>query len=130
MASSLKQLKNINMKYSFIFIALSVEAVVAFPFVAKLPGVDSSLLRNVRRESHDRRQQSGGANPGGPLTCPNNPHHAPAAGITAQYPYNNAKNGAAGNGKGGYQVPAPGDDAHKFIAPGSAHHCDTLVRLC
>lgn len=32
--------------------------------------------------------------------------------------YNNAKNGSAGDGKGGFQVPAPGDTAHQFVAPG------------
>ncbi|EKG16824.1 Chloroperoxidase [Macrophomina phaseolina MS6] len=40
--------------------------------------------------------------------------------MTARFPYNNAKNGVPGNGKGGYQVPAPGDTAHQFIAP-TAH---------
>ncbi|KAH9224889.1 putative aromatic peroxygenase [Leptodontidium sp. 2 PMI_412] len=99
------------MKYSLATIALAAEVVTAFPFVANQPGVDSSLLRI--------RQQSGGANPGGPLTCPYNPpeKHVPAPGITAQYPYNNAKNGQKGNEKGGYQVPAPRDTAHRFIAP-------------
>ena len=33
--------------------------------------------------------------------------------------YNSAKNGQPGKGKGGYLVPAKGDTAHKFIAPGS-----------
>src|SRR4051812_18159707 len=101
------------MKYSLATIALAAEAVTAFPFVANQPGVDSSLLRI--------RQQSGGANPGGPLTCPYNPpeKHVPAPGVTAQFPYNNAKNGKKGNEKGGYQVPAPGDTAHRFIAPTS-----------
>ncbi|CZR51721.1 uncharacterized protein PAC_01598 [Phialocephala subalpina] len=97
------------MKYSLMSIVLAAEAVTAFPFVANMPGVDSSLLR---------RQQSGGSNPGGPASCPNNPNHVPAPGITAQYPYNGAKNGKKGNGKGGYQVPAPGDTAHQFVAPG------------
>jgi hypothetical protein len=85
---------------------------MAFPFVAEMPGVDSSLLRSRKR------QQSGGANPGGPATCPNNLIHVAAPGISDQYPYNGAKNGQPGNGKGGYQVPAPGDTAHYFVAPG------------
>ncbi|PMD35393.1 putative aromatic peroxygenase [Hyaloscypha variabilis F] len=101
------------MKYSLIAVALAAEAVTAFPFVANMPGVDSSLLRN-----RPKRQQSGGSHPGGPATCPNNPDHVPAPGITDQYPYNGAKNGQPGNGKGGYQVPAPGDTAHYFVAPG------------
>jgi len=67
------------MKYSLIAVALAAEAVTAFPFVANMPGVDSSLLRN-----RPKRQQSGGSHPGGPATCPNNPDHVPAPGITDQ----------------------------------------------
>lgn len=96
--------------------ALAAEAVTAFPFVANMPGVDSSLLRL------NRRQSSGGSNPGGPATCPGvngGQTHVPAPGITDEYPYNGAKNGLPGNGKGGYQVPAPGDTAHQFVAPGA-----------
>ena len=52
------------------------------------------------------------------LTCPFNSQHQPAAPVTSKYPYNNAKNGLPGNGKGDYQVPAPGDTAHHFEAPG------------
>jgi len=106
------------MKYSLITIALAAEAVTAFPFVANMPGVDSSMLRN-----RPKRQQSGGADPGGPLSCPAhwqdpNYQHVPAPGITDEFPYNGAKNGQAGNGKGGYKVPADGDTAHQFVAPG------------
>lgn len=36
----------------------------------------------------------------------------------ARYPYNSAQNGLPGKGIGGYQVPAPGDTAHQFVAPG------------
>ena len=32
--------------------------------------------------------------------------------------HNNVKNGQQGNRKGGYQVPAPGDTAHRFVKPG------------
>lgn len=46
-----------------------------------------------------------------------NPDHVPAPGVTDEFPYNNAKNGLPGNGKGGYQVPAPGDKAHQFVPP-------------
>ncbi|CZT50958.1 uncharacterized protein RSE6_12033 [Rhynchosporium secalis] len=96
------------MKYSLAAIAFAAEAVTAFPFVSQQAGVDSSLFV---------RQQSGGSNPGGPVTCPFNSNHVPAPGIKAPYLYNNAKNGQKGNEKGGYKVPADGDDAHKFIAP-------------
>lgn len=97
------------MRYFLLAVALVVETVTAYPFVAGLPGVDSSLFR--------KRQQSGGLN-GGTATCPFNPNHVPAAPVTAQYPYNGAVNGLPGKGKGGYQVPAPGDTAHQFVAPG------------
>jgi hypothetical protein len=53
-----------------------------------------------------------------PKNCPYNPKHVPAAAWDPKFPYNYAKNGLPGKGKGGYQVPAPGDEAHKFIAPG------------
>jgi hypothetical protein len=98
------------MQYTFLSFALAAPAVMAFPFVSQMPGVDSSLFA--------KRQQSGGSNPGGPATCPFNPKHVPAPGITAKYPYNGAKNGAPGKGVGGYQVPAPGDTAHQFVMPG------------
>jgi hypothetical protein len=98
------------MKYTLFSLALAAPSVVAFPFVARMPGVDSSLLA--------KRQQSGGSNPGGPATCPNNPNHVPAPGITDKYPYNGAKGGAPGKGVGGYQVPATGDTAHQFVKPG------------
>jgi hypothetical protein len=47
-----------------------------------------------------------------------NGDHQPAAAYNAKYPYNGAKNGVPGKGQGGYQVPAAGDDAHKYVAPG------------
>jgi hypothetical protein len=37
--------------------------------------------------------------------------------LTRTSPYNSAKGGVPGKGIGGYLVPAPGDDAHQFIAP-------------
>jgi len=106
------------MKYSIISVALAAEAVTAFPFVMDMPGVDSSLIRNVRKANHAKRQQSGGANPGGPLTCPYNPDHVPAVGISDAFPYGGAKNGSQGTGKGGYLVPDPNDPDHQYIAPG------------
>merc|ERR1712070_475784 len=74
--------------------SLLVSGAAAFPWVAMQPGVDSSILRLKPR-------QQVGEGPGGPDT----------------FPFNNAKNGVPGNGKGGYQVPAPGDTAHQFEAP-------------
>ena len=53
-----------------------------------------------------------------PKNCPFNADHKPAAKWNPKFPYSGARNGIPGNGKGGYQVPAPGDEDHKFIAPG------------
>ncbi|KAG0651348.1 Aromatic peroxygenase [Hyphodiscus hymeniophilus] len=111
------------MQYSLLAAALGVSAVTAFPFVARTPGVDASMLErhtpSLARRSNYARQQSGGSNPGGNVNCPYIPweDHVPAPGISAAYPYNGAKNGQPGNGRGGYPVPAPGDTAHQFIAP-------------
>ncbi|KAM0713376.1 hypothetical protein Q7P37_010338 [Cladosporium fusiforme] len=52
-----------------------------------------------------------------PKNCPVNHDHKPAAKWNSKFPYNHAQNGLPGKGKGGYQVPAPGDEDHKFIAP-------------
>ncbi|KAK3678167.1 hypothetical protein LTR78_002263 [Recurvomyces mirabilis] len=101
------------MKYAAV--SLLVSGAAAFPWVVDSPGVDSSLFK--QRRALWRRQQTGeGA--GGPATCPFNANHVPASPVTAQYPYNNAKNGVMGNQKGGFQVPTTGDTAHYYVAPG------------
>ncbi|KAI6900340.1 hypothetical protein KC334_g8667, partial [Hortaea werneckii] len=82
-----------------------VQGAFAFPWVANVQGVDSSILKRsalLERDTPD---------------CPFNPNHQPAAPVTSKYPYNNAKDGKPGNGKGGYLVPAPGDTAHEFRKP-------------
>ena len=84
-------------------------SIFAFPWVASVPGVDSSLFN---REAFDKRQTY----PYG--TCPNNPKHAGAAPYNTKYPYTGANNGLPGSQKGGVQVPAPGDTAHYYTAPG------------
>lgn len=93
--------------------SLFVASASAFPWVVDQPGVDSSLLgRKVRR------QQPGGYQNGGAATCPFNSDHKGAAPYNSKYPYNGAQNGLPGKGVGGYQVPAPGDTAHQYVAPG------------
>ena len=93
-------------------LSLFVASATAFPWVADQPGVRSPWTGRTKR------QQSGGSNPGGPATCPFNSNHQPAAPFNSKYPYNSAQNGLPGKGIGGYQVPAPGDTAHAFVAPG------------
>lgn len=95
--------------------SLLVSGTYAFPWVLNDPNVDASLLPQ-HRSLHSRQQP--GSGPGSAATCPFNANHVPAAPITSAYPYNNAINGQKGNGKGGYYVPAPGDTAHAFVAPG------------
>lgn len=92
---------------TFIFM-LTARSVLAFPFIAEMPGVDSSLLRNGNRVSNEKRQ----------TTCPFNSVHPGAAPYNASYPYTGAQNGLPGTGEGGLLVPAVGDTAHTFEAPG------------
>lgn len=101
---------NIKMKGSIASSLLFANAALAFPWVRDVPGVNSAPL--VARQ---QAPEPGG--PGSAETCPFNPNHVNAPEVTAQFPYNNAKNGRKGNEKGGYIVPAPGDTVHRFIAP-------------
>lgn len=96
------------MKTAAVAALAGANVVAAFPFIARQPGVDTSLLR---------RQQSDPNEAGGVNHCPVNPNHVPAVPVNDQYPYNNAKNGVPGNGKGGFLVPDPNDPDHQFIAP-------------
>lgn len=89
-------------------LALVAELAAAFPWVARTAGVDSSLLFH----SAPSKRQSDEA------SCPFNPNHQGAAPYTSQYPYTGAKNGLPGTGIGGIKVPAPGDEAHNYTAPG------------
>ena len=96
------------MRILFWTAALSAQAVSAFPWVVDQPGVDSSPLRHARRAPNAKRQGS----------CPFNANHPGAAPYNPQYPYTGAKNGLPGTGIGGIKVPADGDTAHAFEAPG------------
>ncbi|PVH83582.1 Cloroperoxidase [Cadophora sp. DSE1049] len=91
-------------------LSLFAELALSYSFVASQPGIKNTHFL-------ERRQQSGGANPGGPLNCPFNPDHVFPTPVNDQFPYNSAKGGKPGKGIGGYLVPAIGDEAHKFIAP-------------
>ncbi|CZT22204.1 uncharacterized protein RCC_08073 [Ramularia collo-cygni] len=89
---------------------LFAEAAIAFPWVSEIHGVDSSMLQ--------RRQQD----PEGAASvaqCPFNANHEPAVAYNPKFPYNNARDGKKGDGRGGFRVPAVGDDAHRYIAPTS-----------
>ena len=90
---------------SISLLLLSASAVTAYPWVARQPGVDSSMLSSARPV---KRQD----------TCPFNANHVPAAPYNSKYPYTGARNGFPGTGVGGIKVPADGDTAHAFQAPG------------
>lgn len=96
------------MRSTTIALTTFATAASAFPWVASQPGVDSSILssRNVRRQQPSTQ------------SCPFNANHVPAATYDPRWPYNSAFNGTQGKGKGGYLVPAIGDTAHYFVAPG------------
>ena len=96
------------MKSAAIAALAGANIVLAFPFVAHQPGINTAIFR---------RQQADPNLPGGANKCAYNPNHIPAVGINSKYPYNNAKNGTPGDGKGGYLVPHPDDPDHQFIAP-------------
>ena len=81
---------------------------MTFPFVAEIPGVDSSLLRKASSVAKEKRQSS----------CRFNSVHPGAAPYNAKYPYTGARNGLPGTGRGEILVPAPGDTAHAFQAQG------------
>lgn len=89
-----------------LMLLLSAAAVSAYPWVASQPGVDSSILLRSRDVNT-------------PDSCPFNENHQPAAPYNRKYPYTGARNGLPGNGKGGIKVPADGDTAHAFVAPGA-----------
>ena len=98
----------IIMYLTVVVFILALDLASAFPFVAEIPGVDSSLLRKASSTVNEKRQSS----------CPFNSVHPGAAPYNAEYPYTGARNGLPGTGKGGLLVPAPGDTAHAFQAPG------------
>lgn len=87
---------------------LAAQTATAFPFVAEVPGVDRRMLSAGYPVQKQRRSEP----------CPVNPVHPGAVPINAEYPYLSALNGNRSTGKGGILVPAPGDTAHYFEAPG------------
>ena len=94
------------MTRQLLFLLLSISIAHSFPFVADVPGVDSSMLN--KKFQNTKRQSA----------CPFNSDHPGAAPYTTEYPYTGATNGLPGTGIGGIKVPADGDTAHAFEAPG------------
>jgi len=85
---------------------LQASGAMSYGWVAGQPGVNSRLFA---RNAEVKRQAN----------CPFNPVHKGAAPYVAPYTYSGAKNGVPGSQKGGIKVPADGDKAHAYTAPGS-----------
>lgn len=89
----------------FLLAFMAVPNAMAFPWVAGISGIRSSS----GLESQLAKRQS---------TCPFNANHVAAAPITSEFPYAGAQNGLPSTLRGNFQVPANGDTAHAFVAPG------------
>ncbi|KAF2167105.1 hypothetical protein M409DRAFT_54310 [Zasmidium cellare ATCC 36951] len=98
--------------FSKALIAASLASqVTAWPFVAESVGMDPELMKR-----NDRLVERV---PGDAASCPFNPNHVPAVPISTKYPYCGAKNGVPGKQVcQNNLVPANGDTAHYFVAPG------------
>jgi len=100
------------MRYSLLTATLAANLIAALPFM----GYDA--IPNAGAERTAKRQLLGGNQL--PYSCPyNDPKdHVPAVPLSDKYPYLSAVGTSKqGTGKGGIQVPAPGDVDHMFIAP-------------
>ncbi|PPJ56676.1 hypothetical protein CBER1_08710 [Cercospora berteroae] len=92
-------------------VALAGQA-AAFPWVARSVGMDAEEM-TARDAVLSARQAPGST------VCPNNPDHRGAVPFNIKYPYCGAQNGAPGFQACVFnQVPAPGDTAHAYQAPG------------
>ncbi|KAL8792072.1 MAG: hypothetical protein Q9195_005327 [Heterodermia aff. obscurata] len=92
----------------FTLLAGLTATVSTFPFIQDMPSVDNSMITKRSSKIELKRQAN----------CPFNSNHPGAAPYDTRFPYLGAKNGLPGNGKGGIKVPADGDTAHAFEAPG------------
>ncbi|KAL8782024.1 MAG: hypothetical protein Q9203_000033 [Teloschistes exilis] len=96
------------MRNVIIIAALAAQTVNAFPFLSEMPGPNPSRFSPIRTASNVKRQSA----------CPFHANHQGAAPYNSKYTYTGAKNGLPGTGIGGIKVPADGDTAHAFEAPG------------
>ena len=92
-----------------IFLAF-IGAAQAYPWVAKLPDIDTSLLRGGYHGIKTKRDDP---------TCPFNPEHTGAAPFNPLFPYSGAVGGLPRTLPGGNRVPAEGDTAHYYTPPSS-----------
>lgn len=102
----------LKMRVTILALAHFAPLVTAFPWMAKIPGIDLSVM--YEHEENFPKQRRQGLDP----TCPFNADHPGAAPFDPAFPYTGSINGLPGTGIGGVQVPAPGDTAHQFTPPG------------
>ena len=88
----------------------TLQTAFAFPWMGENFGLDGSLPG-----AKDQLEKRQGTTMAG---CPVNPNHVPAVPISAKFPYLGAVNGAPATKLGNIEVPADGDTAHNFVAPG------------
>ncbi|USW58161.1 Putative chloroperoxidase [Septoria linicola] len=99
------------MSFGLVAVAALAGQAAAFPWVARHVGMDPNEMS--ARDALVTRQAPGSN------VCPNNPNHKGAVPFNIKFPYCGAQNGAPGfqtcilN-----QVPAKGDTAHAWQAPG------------
>ena len=93
---------------------IALPSAISFPWMAGMPGLDKGPLS--LNSQFTKRQNAPGCYV--ESCCPNNPVHPFAAPLTAEFPYLGAKNGLPATRLGNVEVPADGDDAHNFEAPG------------
>lgn len=90
---------------------------MAFPWMADMPGLNQDMAKRMTPEREIlKRQTAKGCY--AQSCCPNNPNHPGAAPLTTKFPYLGAKNGLPATRLGNVEVPADGDTAHAFEAPG------------
>lgn len=97
-------------------VALCASSVEAFPWMRDLPGINLAPLEAEAQRMALRKRQL--VDKGGPEFCPISPGISGAAPFNPLFPYTGAVGGLPGTGRGGVQVPAPGDTAHYFTEPG------------
>ena len=89
---------------------IALPTAFSFGWMGEMIGSDGSLPNSDELEKRQGTTMAG---------CPYNPNHVPAAPITSKFPYLGAINGLpATHPVGNIEVPADGDTAHTFTAPG------------
>ena len=92
----------------------ALPSVLSFAWVAQMPGVNKEF-RNPHADMSKRQTAPGCYSAS---CCPFNKNHPGAAPFNPKFPYLGAQNGLPATRTGNVEVPADGDTAHAFEAPG------------